>query len=93
MERSSVLPFFAVAMGALAGTVLYVGVGMLLGDPRAAWPIASHIVPVAVLYDVLASPFVLWAVLRLTRRADGEHVRDRFDLEPTRYRALSRERV
>lgn len=93
MDRTTVVPFMTVAVGALAGTVLYAGVGMLLDDPRATWPIVSHIVPLAVLYDVLASPFVLWAVLRLTRRADGRRAHDRNALEPTRYRALQRERV
>ncbi|HEY7486435.1 MAG TPA: rod shape-determining protein MreD [Streptosporangiaceae bacterium] len=93
MDRSAIGPFLAVGAGALAGTVLYAGVGVLLDDPRATWPIISHIVPLAVLYDVLASPFVLWAVLRLTRRADGRRVYDRNALEPTRYRAMSRERV
>lgn len=93
MDRTAVVPFMTVAVGALAGTVLYAGVGMLLDDPRATWPIISHIVPLAVLYDVLASPFVLWAVLRITRRADGHRAHDRNALEPARYRALQRERV
>jgi rod shape-determining protein MreD len=94
MDRSSIVPFVAVGVGAVAGTVLYAGVGVLLDDPRATWPIISHIVPLAVLYDLLASPFVVWAVLRLTRRADGRVAsHDRFDVEPSRYRALSRERV
>ncbi|HEU5159231.1 MAG TPA: rod shape-determining protein MreD [Streptosporangiaceae bacterium] len=93
LDRTTVVPFVVVATGALVGTVLYAGVGMLLDDPRATWPIVSHIVPLAVLYDVLASPFVLWAVLRLSRRADGGVTRDRNALEPTRYRALQRERV
>lgn len=93
MDGTTVVPFMIVAGGALAGTVLYAGVGVLLDDPRATWPIISHIVPLAVLYDVLASPFVLWAVLRLTRRSDGRLAHDRNALEPTRYRALQRERV
>jgi rod shape-determining protein MreD len=93
MDRSAVVPFVAVAAGALIGTVLYAGVGVLIDDPRSTWPIISHIVPLAVLYDVLASPFVLWGVVRLTRRADGRVVHDRNALEPTRYRTMLRERV
>lgn len=92
-DRSAVVPFLTVAAGALAGTLLYAGVGVLLDDPRATWPIISHIVPLAVLYDMLVSPFVLWGVLRLTRRADGRIGPDRDALEPTRYRAMTRERV
>ncbi|HEX2313001.1 MAG TPA: rod shape-determining protein MreD [Thermomonospora sp.] len=90
MDRSSVVPFFAVAAGALAGTVLYAGVGMMLGDPRATWEIVSRVVPLQVLYTVLASPFVVWAVLRVTRRFERERSRDRFDLPVARYRQLSR---
>ncbi|REE95588.1 rod shape-determining protein MreD [Thermomonospora umbrina] len=90
MDRSSVVPFAAVAAGALAGTVLYAGLGMMLGDPRAGWENVSRIVPLQVLYDVLASPFVVWAVLRVTRRFERDRSRDRFDLPAARYRALSR---
>jgi rod shape-determining protein MreD len=93
MDRSPVTPFVGVAVGALAGTVLYVGVGMVLGDPRASWPVASRVVPLAVLYDVLASPFVVWAVLRLTRRLEGERTPDRFDPATARFRAMARERI
>ncbi|HEV7932344.1 MAG TPA: rod shape-determining protein MreD [Actinomadura sp.] len=93
MDRSPVTPFVGVAVGALAGTVLYVGVGMVLGDPRASWPVASRVVPLAVLYDVLASPFVVWAVLRLTRRLEGERTPDRFDPATARFRAMARERT
>jgi rod shape-determining protein MreD len=93
MDRSSVVPFVAVAAGALAGSLLYAGVGMLLGDPRATWAIISRMVPLSVLYDVLASPFVVWAVLRVTRRFERDKSPGRFDLAPSRYRAMSRERV
>lgn len=93
MDRSSVVPFLAVAAGALAGTVLYAGVGMMLGDPRATWSIIARIVPLQVLYDVMASPFVVWAVLRVTRRFERERARDRFDLPAARYRAMSGNRL
>jgi rod shape-determining protein MreD len=93
MDRSPVTPFVAVAAGALGGTLLYVGVGMMLGDPRAGWPVVSRVVPLAVLYDVLASPFVVWGVLRLTRRLEGERGHDRYDPATARYRAMARERM
>jgi rod shape-determining protein MreD len=93
MDRSSVVPFVAVAAGALIGSLLYAGVGMLLGDPRATGAIISRIVPLSVLYDVLASPFVVWAVLRVTKRFERQRSPGRFDLAPARYRAISRGRV
>jgi rod shape-determining protein MreD len=89
MDRSAVVPFLVVASGALAGTLLYAGVGMMLGDPRSSWAIVSRVVPLQVLYDVLASPFVVWAVLRASRRFTRERARDRFDLPAARYRALT----
>ncbi|WP_106399991.1 rod shape-determining protein MreD [Actinocorallia populi] len=68
MDRSQSLPFVAVAIGALVGNLAYALVGVMLGDPRADWSIVSRTVPLAVLYNVLASPFVVWAVLRLSQR-------------------------
>jgi hypothetical protein len=52
----------------------------MLGDPRARWSVVSHVLPLQVFYDIVASPFVVWAVLRLTRRA--EHPRDSAGLDP-----------
>lgn len=92
MERSPVLPFVVVAAGALAGTTLYALLGVLLGDPRATWAIIARMVPLEVLYDVLASPFVVWAVLRASGRTERPS-RDRLSLPVSRARALSRERV
>ncbi|MQY06211.1 rod shape-determining protein MreD [Actinomadura macrotermitis] len=91
MKRQSMVPFLAVAIGALAGTVLYALTGMLLGDPRANWTIVARMVPLQVLYDVVASPFVVWSVLRVTRRYErGERGRrDRFALPVARYRAMA----
>lgn len=70
MDRSQTLPFVAVALGALVGNLAYALVGVMLGDPRANWSIVSRTVPLAVLYNVLASPFVVWAVLRLSQRSE-----------------------
>ncbi|MEV3921717.1 rod shape-determining protein MreD [Actinomadura coerulea] len=91
MDRQSAVPFLAVAAGALAGTVVYAGTGMILGDPRAEWASVSGMVPLQVLYDVIASPFVVWAVLRATRRYErGERARgDRLAVPAARYRAMS----
>jgi rod shape-determining protein MreD len=80
MERSAMLPFVAVAAGAFAGSVLYALLGSMLGDPRARWPVVSHVLPLQVFYDIVASPFVVWAVLRLTRRA--ERPRNATGLDP-----------
>jgi rod shape-determining protein MreD len=80
MDRSAVLPFVAVAAGAVAGSVLYALLGSMLGDPRARWPVVSHVLPLQIFYDMVASPFVVWVVLRLTSRA--ERPRNTAGLEP-----------
>jgi rod shape-determining protein MreD len=90
MDSSSFVPFFAVALGALFGTALYALVGMMLGDPRASWAVIFRMVPIEILYDVLASPFVIWTVLRVSRRAVKERSPGRYDLPAARYRAMSR---
>jgi rod shape-determining protein MreD len=87
MERSPVLPFLAVAAGALAGSVLYLAVGATLSDPRARWPVVSHTLPLQVLYDVIVSPFVVWAVLRFSRRAERQRGTAGLDAVPGFYRA------
>ncbi|MEV5826437.1 rod shape-determining protein MreD [Spirillospora sp. NPDC052242] len=95
VDRQSAVPFLGVAGGALAGIVLYGATGMLLGDPRADWATVSGVVPLQVLYTVIASPFVVWAVLRATRRYErGERGArgtrgDRFSVPAARYRAMS----
>ncbi|GAA3974310.1 hypothetical protein GCM10023085_66030 [Actinomadura viridis] len=90
LDRQTLVPFLAVAAGALAGTVLYAATGMLLGDPRSSWALVSRMVPLQVLYDVIASPFVVWSVLRVTGRHErSERSRDRLAVPVARYRAMS----
>jgi rod shape-determining protein MreD len=90
MDRQSLVPFLAVAAGALAGTVLYALTGMMLGDPRSSWALVSRMVPLQVLYDVIASPFVVWSVLRVTGRHEHrDRSRDRMAVPAARYRAMS----
>lgn len=68
MDRSSVMPFIAMVVGAVGGCVLYAVLGGLLGDPRITWATSREVVPLTALYDVLLSPFVLYLVFRLGRR-------------------------
>lgn len=86
MERSAVVPFFAVAAGALAGSVLHALVGMVLGDARTSWEAVVRVLPLTVVYDVILSPFVIWAVLRLSRRSRRRE-REVLKVAPGLYRA------
>lgn len=59
-----------VAFCAAAANVLYAGVGGLLGDPRVTWSGLISAIPVAVLYDVLLTPFVVPGIGVLARRRE-----------------------
>jgi len=62
LERSSWLPLAGVALGAAAGEALYALTGLIFGQPDITWQAARQVLPAAVCYDLLLSPFVLYAV-------------------------------
>lgn len=72
VERSAFLPVLVVAVLAAGAGVLYAATGALIGDPRVDWQRVVQVVPTAVLYDVLLSPFVVFAVFRLAHRVEPE---------------------
>ena len=63
LERSAWLPLAGVALGAAAGEVLYALTGLIFGDPDITWQAVRQVLPAAVTYDLLISPFVLYAVV------------------------------
>jgi len=65
LERSAWLPLAGVALGAAAGEALYALVGLIFGDPDVSWLAVRQVLPAAVTYDLLLSPFVLYAVALL----------------------------
>jgi rod shape-determining protein MreD len=62
LERSAWLPLAGVALGAAAGEALYALTGLIFGDPDVTWQAVRQVLPAAVFYDLLISPFVLYAV-------------------------------
>ena len=52
-------------MGSAAGELLYALTGMIFGDPDITWTAIRQVLPASVVYDVLLSPFVLYAVARV----------------------------
>ena len=65
LEHSAWLPIGVVAVGSAAGELLYALTGMIFGDPDITWTAIRHTLPASVIYDVLLSPFVLYAVARV----------------------------
>ena len=57
------------ALGAVCGEVLGALLGAMLSDPQVTWSAIRHVLPVAVAYDLLLSPFVLYAVAAALRLA------------------------
>ena len=71
-RRSAFVPVLVVALAAAGSVLLYAGIGALIDDPHVTAAAVSRIVPTAVLYDVVLSPFVVSAVLALVRRVEPE---------------------
>ncbi|HYB17675.1 MAG TPA: rod shape-determining protein MreD, partial [Streptosporangiaceae bacterium] len=57
------------AAGAVCGEALGALLGVMLSDPRVTWPAVKHVLPVAVVYDVVLAPFVLFGVAAALRLA------------------------
>jgi rod shape-determining protein MreD len=57
------------AAGAMCGEAMVALLGVMLSDPRVTWPAITNVLPVAVVYDVVACPFVLYATAAALRRA------------------------
>lgn len=74
IEDSAVLSVLAVASAAVAGTLLYTLLGVVLGDPRVTGAAMARVMPLSVLYDVVLSPFVLFGVGWLVERLDPQRV-------------------
>jgi rod shape-determining protein MreD len=64
LDQSAWAPIGVVAVGAAAGELLYALTGMIFGDLDITWTAIRHTLPASVAYDVLLSPFVLYAVAR-----------------------------
>ena len=53
------------AAGAAVGAALHAVLGVMLSDPEVTWAAVRHVLPPSLIYDVILSPFVLYAVVRL----------------------------
>jgi len=75
-EHTALFEIVVTAVGAVCGETLASLLGVMLSDPRVTWPAVKHVLPVAVAYDVVLCPFVLYAVAAALRLAPGR-VRER----------------
>jgi rod shape-determining protein MreD len=72
------------AVGAICGEALVALLGVMLSDPRVTWPAITHVLPVAVVYDVLLCPFVLYAAAAAWRLAGARSAGARAGWSPAR---------
>jgi rod shape-determining protein MreD len=56
------------AVGIAVGEAGKVALGLMLSDPNVTGPAVKHLLPVAIFYDLLLCPFVLWLVSVVLRR-------------------------
>ncbi len=75
-EESPMLYVGISAAAAAVGAALHAVIGVMLSDPEVTWAAVRHVLPPSLIYDVILSPFVLYAVVRLNgwaaRPAPGE---------------------
>jgi rod shape-determining protein MreD len=79
-ERSALFELAVTAVGAVCGEAMIAGLGVMLSDPRVTWAAIKHVLPVAVGYDVLLSPFVLLAVAAMLRVAGSRAAEPGFNM-------------
>ncbi|MEW1724014.1 rod shape-determining protein MreD [Streptomyces sp. NPDC093109] len=70
--RSAFVPMAAVVAAALGSTLLYAGVGALVGDTAARHVGLGGLLFTAAVYDLLLAPFTVPLVMWLARRADND---------------------
>jgi rod shape-determining protein MreD len=71
---SAMAALITVAACSFIGTSVFALSGLLLHDPAVSVSEALRVIPVAVLYDVLVTPFVLPLLMRLFRRMQPPQV-------------------
>jgi rod shape-determining protein MreD len=77
--RSAAGPMTAVVAAAICSTLLYAGVGALVGDTAARHVGLGGLVFTAAVYDLLLAPFIVPLVMALARRADNDPLADSRD--------------
>ncbi|WOX09658.1 rod shape-determining protein MreD [Streptomyces sp. N50] len=70
--KSATGPMAVVVAAAMGATLLYAGVGALVGDTAARHVGLGSLLFTASLYDLLLAPFVVPGIMALARRADND---------------------
>ena len=71
-EQTVVTSLTVMAVGVAIGEAGKAALGMMLSDPGVTGPAVKHVLPAAILYDLLLCPFVLWLISAALRRPAPE---------------------
>ncbi|WP_406149133.1 rod shape-determining protein MreD [Streptomyces sp. NBC_01012] len=72
--KSAFTPMAFVVVAALGSTLLYAGVGALVGDTAARHVGLASLLFTAVVYDLLLAPFIVPLIMALARRTENDPV-------------------
>lgn len=61
-EQATIASATVLAIGAAGGEAAKAALGLMLSDPDVSAAAAAHVLPGAIIYDLLLSPFALWTV-------------------------------
>jgi rod shape-determining protein MreD len=87
-DRSALLTIAAAMAAAAAGEALFALLGLAVSDPQVSWPAVQQVLPSAVIYDVVLSPFLLYLVMRAVSWVDALGRRGAADGRPAEGSAL-----
>jgi rod shape-determining protein MreD len=71
LNQSALLTLAFAAAAAAAGEAASAGLGLVLSDPQVTWSAVRLVLPSSIVYDAVVTPFLLPAVMRAVRWADG----------------------
>ncbi|MFI0818050.1 rod shape-determining protein MreD [Streptomyces sp. NPDC021098] len=74
--RSATGPMVVVVAAAIGATLLYAGVGILVGDDAARHVGLGQLLFTAALYDLLLAPFTVPLIMGLARRGENDRMAD-----------------
>lgn len=81
-EHATITSVTVMAVGAAGGEALKAALGLMLSDPDVTGPAVKHVLPGAILYDLVLSPFVLWLTALAVARPARPHAVDPYRRVP-----------
>jgi len=71
LNQSATLTIAGAMAAAAAGEALVALLGLAISDPQVSWTAVQQVLPSAIVYDVVVTPFLLYLVMRAVRWVDS----------------------